>query len=470
MKHIFLGLLTAVVTVLVLSSCINDDFTTSQNDVLSFSTDTVTFDTVMTKQGTATKQFVIYNKSKKQVNISSIKVAGISSARFYLNVDGTKATEFHDIEVRGEDSIYVFVEGFIDELSSTDLKEFNDRIDFVTNGVNQSVVLMAWGQDVIRLKGDTIKQDTHFTAERPYLIYDSLTVAENATLTIDAGATLLFHDGAWIKALGVIKALGTQEKPVTLRGDRLDHVVGQISFDIMSGQWGGIVLYNYGNEFQYVDMHSSSWGLQVGSADPAKMSLHLFNSVLHNSSSYVLLASNAWVEAEGTEFRDAPEGVAVFIDGKVRLTQCTFANFYLFSAIKGSNITLFNQDEAKQFAPMDCRVVNCISYGLGYDINDIASSKKIVGTSIYFYNTLFKSSGNDDTHFFNCVWEGDPKFYVDREKYIFDYRLMNESAAIGKGDRSLCPEVARYDRYGQDRFSRDAIDLGAYVWVPAPVK
>ncbi len=42
MKHIFLGLLTAVVTVLVLSSCINDDFTTSQNDVLSFSTDTVT--------------------------------------------------------------------------------------------------------------------------------------------------------------------------------------------------------------------------------------------------------------------------------------------------------------------------------------------------------------------------------------------------------------------------------------------
>ncbi|MDO4510926.1 MAG: hypothetical protein Q4B68_03800, partial [Bacteroidales bacterium] len=62
---------------------------------------------------------------------------------------------------------------------------------------------------------------------------------------------------------------------------------------------------------------------------------------------------------------------------------------------------------------------------------------------------------------------GDPKFYVNREKYIFDYRLMNESDAIARGDRSLCPESARYDRYGNDRFaSGSATDLGAYVWIP----
>ena len=35
------------------------------------------------------------------------------------------------------------------------------------------------------------------------------------------------------------------------------------------------------------------------------------------------------------------------------------------------------------------------------------------------------------------------------------------------GDRSLCPESARYDRYGNDRFATGgATDLGAYVWVP----
>ena len=43
---------------------------------------------------------------------------------------------------------------------------------------------------------------------------------------------------------------------------------------------------------------------------------------------------------------------------------------------------------------------------------------------------------------------------------------MNESPAIAHGDISLCPESARYDRYGNDRFTNGtATDLGAYVWI-----
>ena len=47
-----------------LGSCIDDSFTTDPSDLLTFSVDTVKFDTVMTTKGTATKQFVIYNRSK----------------------------------------------------------------------------------------------------------------------------------------------------------------------------------------------------------------------------------------------------------------------------------------------------------------------------------------------------------------------------------------------------------------------
>ncbi len=467
MKYFFYFLALTTFVAMGLTSCIEDDFTSATSNLLTFSTDTVRFDTVITKQGTATKQFVIYNKSKKQLNISSIKVAGTTGkAKFFLNVDGAKGKQFNNIEVRGEDSIYVFVEGYIDELSSPNITEFNDRIDFVTNGVTQSIVLNAFGQDVKRLPATVITADTHFTAEQPYLIYDSLTVSEGVTLTIDPGATLLFHDKAWIKSAGTIKAIGTQEQPITLRGDRLDHVVGKISFDIMSGQWGGVLLSGYNNEFHYVDMRSNSWGMRVISDDPSKLSLHLLNCLLHNSSTYGMLALNAWVEAEGTEFSDAPSAVVYFQGGKVRLVQCTIANYYLFSAIEGANIVLFNQDKAKTFRPLDCKIINCISYGLGLDINDIA--KDLNETNIWIHNTLFKSDGNDDAHFFNCVWKGDPKFLVNRDKYVFDYRLDNKSDAIGKGDRSLCPESARYDRFGNDRFTRNAIDLGAYVWVPQP--
>lgn len=466
MKKILHIMVLTIACALGFASCIDDSFTTSPSDVLAFSTDTVKFDTVMTTKGTATKQFIIYNKSKKQINISSIQVAGVSKARFFLNVDGQKGKVFRDIEIRGGDSIYVFVEGYVDKVNKNAPEEINDRIDFVTNGVTQSVTLNAWGQDVRTLKAVTITEDTHLTCETPYIVYDSLVVAPNATLTIDPGTTLLFHDKATLNVRGTLKAIGTKDQQIVMRGDRLDHVVGDIDFDIMSGQWGGLLIYSgsYGNELQYVDLHSTQYGIQVGSNDPSRLSLHLLNSVVHNSESYCMLTINSWVEAEGTEFSDAPEGVVAFMGGKVRATQCTFANYYLFAAIDGPNIAFFENNDEKTLSPLDCKIMNSISYGLGYDVN----LGDMSGTNIWIYNCLFKSSGNDDDHFFNCVWAADPKYYVNREKYIFDYRLMNESDAIARGDRSLCPESARYDRYGNDRFagSETATDLGAYVWIP----
>lgn len=463
MKKILIAILSILTLGVVMSSCIEDEFTTSSSDVLTFSCDTLCFDTVVTLQGSATQQFVVYNKSKKQINISSIKVAGISDAKFYLNVDGTKGSEFHDIAIRGNDSIYIFVEGYLNENGENEPIQIFDRIDFETNGMEQHVTVSAWGQDVTRLKDFTVTRNTTMHAGKPYVIYDTLTVNPGVTLTIEPGAVLLFHDKAWMKVAGKLKAIGTPDKPIVMRGDRLDHVVGQYSFDIMSGQWDGIAIYggSTGNEMQYVDMHSSTWGLQVGGADQSQVALHMLNCVLHNSAEYVLLTANAWVEAEGCEFSDARYGVVAFIGGKIRMTQCTFANYYLFSTIEGPNITWVIQDDEKLFSPLDCIIDNSISYGMGYDVN-IGDNE---GNNIYMRNCLLKSDGKDDAHFINCVWEGDPKFYTVREDYIFDYRLRNESDAIARGNRSYCPDKARYDRYGNDRFARTGLDLGAYVWI-----
>ena len=145
-------LLIACAALLLLgeTSCIDDDFSTSQNDLLTFSTDTVAFDTVITLQGSATKQFLVYNRGNKQLNISSIRMAGEGEGHFFLNVDGQKGTEFHDVEVRGGDSIFVFVEGYFDEDTQDEPVEISDRILFETNGVTQHVTVTAWAQDVIR--------------------------------------------------------------------------------------------------------------------------------------------------------------------------------------------------------------------------------------------------------------------------------------------------------------------------------
>ena len=65
-KARFILLMTGALLALasLLSSCIEDGFTTASTDVLAFDTDTIAFDTVITLQGTATKQMVVYNKSK----------------------------------------------------------------------------------------------------------------------------------------------------------------------------------------------------------------------------------------------------------------------------------------------------------------------------------------------------------------------------------------------------------------------
>ena len=453
----------------LLSSCIEDGFTTASSDVLAFNRDTVTFDTVITLQGTATKQMVVYNHSKKQINISSIKVAGeANKGHFHLNVDGVRGDEFQNVEIRGNDSIYIFIEAYIDEMGQDEPTLLEDHLEFVTNGKTQKVLLSAWGQDVVRIKGDTIRRNTHFTADKPYLIYDTMFVSPGVTLTLDAGTTLLFHDKAALRCAGRMRANGTADEPVIFRGDRLDHIVGSTSFDIMSGQWGGVIFTppTMGNVLNHVIMKGSSIGMHCSAnGDTTQCALKLVNCVLTNSSSTCLATATCYVKLIGTEISDAAEEVGYFAGGKVEATQCTFANYYLFKVPSLPIVNVFDVEYSNgTIGKIKAYFDNCIIHGLSKEINE----GELDNFNVYLRYCLLKSSGTNDAHFINCVWEGDPDFLTLRDDNFFDYRLGNESDAIGKGNPELCPEEARYDRYGNDRWARSAIDLGAYVWVLVP--
>ena len=453
------------------TSCIEDGFTTSSSDRLAFNRDTVSFDTVITLQGTATKQMVVYNRSSKQINISSIKVAGMATkGRFYINVDGIRGDEFHNVEIRGNDSIYIFIEARLDEMEQDEPTLIEDILEFVTNGVEQEVHLRAWGQDVVRIVGDTINSDMRFSANKPYLIYDTLFIDEPGTLTIDAGATLLFHDKAAIRCKGRMLANGTAEAPITFRGDRLDHVVGEISFDIMSGQWGGVIFTppTMGNVLKHVIMKGSTIGMHCSNddSDTTQCALKLINCVLTNSASSCLVAQTCYVQAIGTEFSDAAEGVVYLAGGKAMMSQCTFANYYLFKAPKEPIVNVFNVEyEDGSIGNLKAYFDNCILYGLSSEI----SKGDLDGFDVYLRYCMLRSGGKDDNHFINCVWKADSTsipFLTVREDYYFDYRLRNGSDGIGKGNPDLCPPEAQYDRYGNDRLASGAVDLGAYVWIP----
>ncbi len=296
----FALILLSILTGTCLTSCIDDDFTTNPSHVLAFSTDTVAFDTVFTTIGTSTRSFRIYNRNKKSLNISSIKLADAEHSGFHINVDGMSGDNFTNVEIRGKDSLYVFVEANIDPTNQDNPIFIVDSIVFVTNGVQQDVKLTAYGQDVIIKRGETFTTDTHLTDERPYLIYDSLVVAPGTTLQIEPGARLHFHHRASLLVQGKLQVEGSMEAPVQIRGDRLDRLFADLPYDNLGGQWGGIRFYpeSFGNKISYAYVRGMTSGIVLDSCASEEPRLEIANSRIRNSSGNLITSAysrlNCW--------------------------------------------------------------------------------------------------------------------------------------------------------------------------------
>ncbi|MFZ7143695.1 MAG: hypothetical protein ACO1G6_00005, partial [Bacteroidota bacterium] len=91
---LFFGLISTF-----LFSCKKDEFETSGNVQLTFSEDTIMFDTVFTSVGSATEVFTVYNTEDKAILISSLRLANGQASDFRLNVDGMPGKAFTDVEI-----------------------------------------------------------------------------------------------------------------------------------------------------------------------------------------------------------------------------------------------------------------------------------------------------------------------------------------------------------------------------------
>lgn len=445
--------------------CISDDLTDSPSDLLSFSTDTLRFDTVFTDLGTPTARLKVFNHASKAINISSIRMRNDDGV-FSMNVDGMSGKRFENIEIRAKDSIFVFVECEIE--ANGDIKPFRveGNLDFVTNGVQQSVVLEAYGQNVTRLRNTTIESDVTFTADIPYVVFDTLRVAEGATLTLLPGTRMLFHDKGFLQVDGTLHAVGETGKMIEMRGDRLDNVLPDAGYEILSGQWEGIrfTRESFENRLEFVEMQSSVSGVVVDSCGVTdRRKLTLVNSWLHNAEINILKSSHAWVDAYGCCFSDAGEAVLKITGGVHDFVQCTMANNYLFAISPESIITLshLSYDEASSIENplMVAEFKNCIVYG----ITSPLSPGDLMNTQVYMRNVLFGVAGTDDDHFISCLWDEDPLFETVRNDYYFNYRLKEDSPAIGAGNPEYVTPLCLFDMDGQNRLEWGNPALGAYA-------
>ena len=466
MKNLFpLFLTIAGFFGLILSSCISDAVSTSSSDTLAFSRDTVNFDTVFTDLGTPTARLIVFNRNKKGIEISSIRLRRDDS-NFSINVDGRSGKVFNDVEIRGNDSIYLFIECFIPETQAAEPYLVEDEIEFVTNGVTQTVRLEAYGQNVTRLKATRVSSDLTLGPDRPIVVFDSLVVDKEATLRILPDTRLLFHDGAELIVHGKIEAVGEPGKLIQMRGDRLDNVLPDVGYDILAGQWKGMRISagSFDNRLEYVDMRSTSTGLALDScADLSRTKILLRNSWLHNSQGSALSAKYAKVEAYGCCFSEAGDAVVSLTGGDLTFVQCTFANNYLFSAIANPIVSLYHllpdHTNDNNLPLMKASFENSIIYGIAADINE----GDLTGADVFFRYVSLKSAGNDDDNFINCLWDTDPLFLTDRPEYYFNYHVQPDSPVIGMGDPAYVNSECMIDIDGVNRLSDGNPTLGAYA-------
>ncbi|WP_162054124.1 hypothetical protein [Pontibacter pamirensis] len=259
--------LLPLLLLLCLFSCEPRDevITTDPAAVLEFSADTVLFDTVFVSRGSITKRLKVYNRNEKAVRISEITLAGAAASPYQLTINGVQSPLANDVNLRGGDSLYVLVQVNINPSDENLPFLVADSVLFQTNGQQQDVKLVAYGQNAYFHRKEAIGE-TVWESDKPHILLDSVLVQEGATLTIRKGSRIYGTDKSVLLVNGRLLVEGTPEERVIFGGYRQEE-----AYLTAPGQWEGIRILTKSsdNVIQYADIRNTLYGLRIGNPGKA---------------------------------------------------------------------------------------------------------------------------------------------------------------------------------------------------------
>jgi hypothetical protein len=496
---LFIGLLLAI------GSCRSDFETVASTGDLAFSKDTIYLDTVFTNIGSSTYRLKVYNRSKNDISIPTIKLAKGLNSKYRMTIDGLQGTEgklFNNIDLLARDSLYIFIEttAAITDANPTDFL-YTDQIEF-DGGTNlQKIELVTLIQDAVFLypkrfadgttetlpigdqkiegfyldENDAINgNELQFTNKKPYVIYGYAAVPSGKKAVFEAGARVHFHansglivaNNASINVNGTKSTTDRLEKEVIFEGDRLEP-----EYSDVPGQWGTIWLSSgsTNNVINHLTVKNATIGLLIQNNDGTTVSIK--NTQIYDSSNYGILAQTAKIEGENIVINTA--GLASLncsYGGDYKFTHCTFNNNWNSSsqvAVSINNYSIGAIPEVK--ALTQATFNNCIIYG-SYP-NEMVLSKKTASAFEYqFNNCLIKFDSTttnpdyqfqtDPVHYNAILVNESPRFYnVSKNKL----NIEAASAAFAKGNSAYLIPI---DILGNTRTLPP--DLGAYQSKPFP--
>ena len=488
-KYLYIILLSLI----VLSVSCRKEIKYSDNPSkdISLSTDTIAFDTVFTSVGSSTRVLMIYNNNSENLKINSIRLEQGNNSPYSINVDGESGTLFTDKEIYANDSLYVFVKVTINPNDNNNPFFVEDRLIFNTNGNENVVHLTAYGQNANYIIGrigifpdqnghytnyyypltnDTLK-DVHWTAERPYVIYNVALIDSDGTLTIEPGTHVYFHGGAglWAWSEGQLIVNGTAENPVVFQGDRLESFYAD-----QPGQWDRIWLMEaregHGHIINHAIIRNGFIGLQIQRMLKDNMEVaSITNTIIENHTGMGLYANRYSILMQNFVVNNCGNYcVALTGGGEYVFTHGTIANYWTNSTRKAEALFFNNlytdpTDGLTYAIPINCEINNSIVYGnrdneFGTDFYPIAD------TTYKFRNTLICTRRPHLTQLYeDCLFNNNPKFKNPAE---FDFHLDTLSPAIGIGNPAYSVGDLQFDLDGIDRGITP--DAGAYQYIYNP--
>ena len=421
----------AIIAVLMTACTDNDSFTVSTGARLSFSEDTIRFDTLFSTVPSATQTFWVRNESSDGIRILTARLERNNESGYRVNVDGTYLDPVgSDFEVRKGDSILVFVEVTTRENRSEEPQLVEDNLIFtLESGVEQRLNLRTYSWDAQKLTDLVIRQDTVIESRVPIIVYgQGIRVEQGATLTL-RNTEFYFHDGAGIDALGNVMA-----EKCLFRGDRLDRMFSYLPYDRVSGQWRGINLSSSDGYNLFTDCEIRN---AVDAVVCDSTTLYLYNTVVHNSSGEGLSARHSTVVVDYCQFSNTFGDCLGLFGCEASIQHSTLAQFYPFSANRGFALHFVNTE-----LPMALVCTNTLVTGYADDVvlGEVADTTVVF--DYRFADCLLRTPKvEDEERFERIIWEtpkdsvqGKQHFRtVDEDNLYYDFALDSISPAFQNG-------------------------------------
>ncbi|TGE21234.1 right-handed parallel beta-helix repeat-containing protein [Hymenobacter aquaticus] len=322
--------LSCLLTVLPGCEPKEDLVTTDPGAKLEFSTDTVMFDTVFAQTTTVTKRLWVYNRNSRAVKVEQIRIANPAVSEYSVVVNGDAGPIANNVEIRGKDSLLVLVRAKLGPgTAAPEGKPFlnTDQLQFKTNGNDQQVQLVAYGQNAYFHRGALSCAEV-WKADKPHVLPGSVLVPAGCVLTIEAGARVYAHAGVAIIVKGTLRVnpdfvptavLKPDDRNIVrFAGDRLEPFYNDVP-----GQWAGIQFdpgSSRNSVVRYAEIKNSSFGLLVYNPEnlQPRPRVTVENTVFKNISGAGLTFASG-----GQSF----DGAGILgIGAEFTLTNCLFTN------------------------------------------------------------------------------------------------------------------------------------------------